>query len=91
MFSSQADELSHAQWKEEKTQLVQKQQNQLERLRSEHESKLKEQQVQMERDLTTRMQSELQRARSGWDKEHQLSRYDNQRLTERVAVDRWTP
>lgn len=79
MFSSQADELSHAQWKEEKTQLVQKHQNQLEGLRSEHESKLKEQQTQMERDLITRMQSELQRARSGWDKEQQLSRYDNQR------------
>ena len=70
---------------------MQKHQNQLERLRSEHESKLKEQQAQMERDLITRMQSELQRARSGWDKEQQLSRYDNQRPTERVSVDRWTP
>ena len=58
---------------------MQKHLNQLEGLRSEHESKLKEQQTQMERDLITRMQSELQRARSGWDKEQQLSRYDNQR------------
>lgn len=64
---------------------MQKHQNQMERLRSEHESKLKEQRAQMERDLINRMQSELQKARNGWDKEQQLARYDNQRLILNVS------
>ena len=74
LFILQVDESSRAQWQEEKTRLVQDQHNQLERLRSECDSKFKEQCARMERDLGTRMNSELQKARSGWEKEQQHER-----------------
>ena len=78
LLSVQVDESSRAQWQEEKTHLVQDHQNQLERLRSEYDSKLKEQRARMERDLGTRMNSELQKARSGWEKEQQNERWSQE-------------
>ena len=50
-------------------------QNQLEHMRSEHDSKLAVQRVQMERDLGIRMNNELEKARDGWEKEQQNTRY----------------
>ena len=54
--------------------MVQEYQNQLERMRSEYNSKLKEQRAQIERDLGTKMNNELQKVRSGWKQEQQDAR-----------------
>ena len=54
--------------------MVQEYQNQLERMRSEYNSKLKEQRVQIERDLGTKMNNELQKVRNGWKQEQQDAR-----------------
>ena len=44
-------------------------------MRSEYDSKLADQRAQVERDLGIRMNAELEKARNGWEKEHQDSRY----------------
>lgn len=43
-------------------------QNQLEHMRSECDSKLADQRAQIERDLGIRMNTELEKARNGWEK-----------------------
>ena len=48
--------------------------NQLKHMRSEYDSKLADQRAQIERDLGIRMNTELEKARSGWEKEQQDAR-----------------
>ena len=67
-------EATRDKWQAEKTRLVQEYQNQLERMRSEYNSKLKEQRAQIERDLGTKMNNELQKVRNGWKQEQQDAR-----------------
>ena len=43
-------------------------------MRSEYDSKLADQRAQIERDLGTRMNTELEKARNGWEKEQQDAR-----------------
>lgn len=53
---------------------MQEHQNQLKRMRSEYDSRLKEQRAQIEKDLGTRKNSELEKARNSWEKEQQDAR-----------------
>lgn len=48
---------------------------QLQHMRSEYDSKLADQRAQIERDLGIRMNAELEKARIGWEKEHQDAKY----------------
>ena len=75
VFSSQADNSSLAKWQDERSRLVEEQKNQLQHMRSEYDSKLADQRAQIERDLGIRMNAELEKARNGWEKEHQDARY----------------
>ena len=47
---------------------------QLQHMRSEYDSKLADQRAKIERDLGIRMNTELEKARNGWEKEQQDAR-----------------
>lgn len=79
-ISSQAEDSSRAKWQDERARLVKEHQNQLEHMRSEYDSKLADQRAQIERDLGMRMNSELEKARNGWEKEQQDARCDINKL-----------
>ena len=57
--------------------MLKEQQNHLERMRSEYESKLADQRAKIERDLGVRMRDEVEKARSGLNKEQQDLRLVN--------------
>ena len=80
LFSSQLDDSSRAKWQDERARLVEEHQNQLEHMRSEYDSKLADQRAQIERDLGIRMNSELQKARNGWEKKQQDARCAIQKI-----------
>lgn len=57
--------------------MLKEQQNHLERMRSEYESKLADQRAKIERDLGVRMRGEVEKARSDLNKEQQDLRLVN--------------
>jgi len=74
LFSSQTDVSSRAKSQDERARLVEEHKKQLQHMRSEYDSKLADQRAKIERDLGIRMNTELEKARNGWEKEQEDAR-----------------
>lgn len=74
LFSSQTDDSSRAKSQDERARLVEEHKKQLQHMRSEYESKLADHRAKIERDLGIRINSEIEKARNGWEKEQHDAR-----------------